>query len=175
MQGVLVAGLYLPNGNPIKGPKFKYKLAWFESLIAHARRLYEDRRRSCWPATSTSFRPTSTSTTRSRGHATRCCSRRAASATGGSSRRAGWIRCRRVHGDERIYTFWDYFREHWKRDSGLRIDHLLLDKALAPRLADAGVDRWVRDRPKASDHAPTWIVLSDKSQKARRKVRSRHG
>jgi exodeoxyribonuclease III len=61
--------------------------------------------------------------------------------------------------DERIYTFWDYFRQHWQKDSGLRIDHLLLSAELAPRLRDAGVDRWVRDRPHASDHAPTWIEL----------------
>jgi len=61
--------------------------------------------------------------------------------------------------DERIYTFWDYFRQHWQKNSGLRIDHLLLNAELAPRLRSAGVDRWVRDRPRASDHAPTWIEL----------------
>ena len=72
----------------------------------------------------------------------------------------GWtdsVRAR--YPDERIYTFWDYFRQHWQKDSGLRIDHLLLSAALAPSLRNAGVDRWVRDRPHASDHAPTWIEL----------------
>ncbi|EDZ98194.1 Endonuclease/exonuclease/phosphatase [Burkholderia sp. H160] len=62
-------------------------------------------------------------------------------------------------GDERVYTFWDYFRRHWDTNSGLRIDHLLLSAELAPRLRDAGVDRWVRGEPHASDHAPTWIEL----------------
>jgi exodeoxyribonuclease-3 len=59
--------------------------------------------------------------------------------------------------DERVYTFWDYFRQHWQRNSGLRIDHLLLNAALSPKLADAGVDKWVRGQPGASDHAPTWV------------------
>ena len=72
----------------------------------------------------------------------------------------GWLDALRAkHPDERIYTFWDYFRDHWKRDAGLRIDHLLLSRSLAPKLAEAGVDRWVRDRPNASDHAPTWIRI----------------
>jgi exodeoxyribonuclease III len=74
--------------------------------------------------------------------------------------------------NERVYTFWDYFREHWKRDAGLRIDHLLLNPEVAPRLMAAGVDRWVRDRPRASDHAPTWIKLrasaAKKATRARR-------
>ncbi len=68
----------------------------------------------------------------------------------------GWVDAlHEVYGDARIYTFWDYFRQHFERDRGLRIDHLLLNRALAPRLRDAGVDRWVRALPKASDHAPT--------------------
>ena len=73
----------------------------------------------------------------------------------------GWTDALRArHPDERIYTFWDYFREHWPRDAGLRIDHVLLSPALAPRLRDAGVDRWVRGEPKASDHAPAWVALA---------------
>ncbi|HYM85934.1 MAG TPA: exodeoxyribonuclease III, partial [Pseudoxanthomonas sp.] len=79
---------------------------------------------------------------------------------------------RQLHPDERIYTFWDYFRQHWPRNAGLRIDHLLLNDRLAPRLKDAGVDTWVRDLPKASDHAPTWITLEagdTSAAKARRK------
>ena len=69
------------------------------------------------------------------------------------------------HPDERIYTFWDYFRKHWERDAGLRIDHLLLNPAVAPRLRDAGVDRWVRGLEKASDHAPTWVTIGPASRK----------
>lgn len=172
VQGVIVAGLYLPNGNPIKGPKFKYKLAWFEALIVHAQRLYKDKAPvvmigdfNVVPTDEDIYNPRSWKRDALLQPESRDCYRRLLA--------QGWVdSIRAVHGDARIYTFWDYFREHWKRDAGLRIDHLLLDKGLAPRLADAGVDRWVRDRPKASDHAPTWIVLADKSPKARRRVRS---
>ena len=68
---------------------------------------------------------------------------------------------RKLYPDETIYTFWDYFRDHWKRNAGLRIDHLLLNKQLAPRLIDANVDRWVRDQPKPSDHAPLIVTWED--------------
>ena len=72
----------------------------------------------------------------------------------------GWTdSLRQRFGEERVYTFWDYFRQHWEKNSGLRIDHLLLNRALAPRLKDAGVDRWVRALPHPSDHAPTWVAL----------------
>ena len=72
----------------------------------------------------------------------------------------GWTdSLRHLHPEEPIYTFWDYFRQHWEKNSGLRIDHLLVNPALKPALKDAGVDRWVRGLEKASDHAPTWIVL----------------
>jgi exodeoxyribonuclease-3 len=72
----------------------------------------------------------------------------------------GWTdSLRQQFGQERVYTFWDYFRQHWQRNAGLRIDHLLLNGELAPRLLAAGVDTWVRDQPKASDHAPTWVTL----------------
>ena len=67
---------------------------------------------------------------------------------------------RSKHPKERIYTFWDYFRQHWQRDAGLRIDHLLLNRTLAPRLESVGVDRWVRGLEKPSDHAPAWATLS---------------
>ena len=67
---------------------------------------------------------------------------------------------RTQHPKEPMYTFWDYFRNHWQRDAGLRIDHVLLNKTLAPRLRKSGVDRWVRGLPKASDHAPAWVTLA---------------
>ena len=59
-----------------------------------------------------------------------------------------------------MYTFWDYKRNRWARDAGLRLDHLLLSPSLAPRLIAAGVDREVRGRDGASDHAPAWIELA---------------
>jgi exodeoxyribonuclease-3 len=72
----------------------------------------------------------------------------------------GWVdSLRHVHGDAQIFTFWDYFRQHYERDRGLRIDHLLVNPTLAPGLKSAGVDRWVRGLEKASDHAPTWIEV----------------
>ena len=162
VQGVIVAGLYLPNGNPITGPKFRYKLAWFESLIAHAQRLYADEAPvvmigdfNVVPTDEDIYNPRSWKRDALLQPESRACYRRLLA--------QGWLdSLRDVYGDERVYTFWDYFRKHWERDAGLRIDHLLLDAAVAPRLRDAGVDRWVRDRPKASDHAPTWVELDDK-------------
>jgi exodeoxyribonuclease III len=80
----------------------------------------------------------------------------------------GWTDAlRTLHPDEAIFTFWDYFRQHWERNSGLRIDHLLLNKALAKNLVAAGVDRWVRGELKASDHAPTWVEVEVVSKKRR--------
>jgi exodeoxyribonuclease-3 len=73
----------------------------------------------------------------------------------------GWIDAiRALHPDDRIYTFWDYWRNAWQRDAGLRIDHLLLNRPAAKRLQAAGVDREVRGLEKASDHAPAWIELA---------------
>jgi exodeoxyribonuclease III len=81
----------------------------------------------------------------------------------------GWLDAvRAVHPDERVYTFWDYFRQHWARNAGLRIDHLLLNRHAAPMLRDAGVDRWVRALPQASDHAPVWAALQLGRRPARR-------
>jgi hypothetical protein len=81
----------------------------------------------------------------------------------------GWLDTLRAHhGDERVYTFWDDYRDHWKRNAGLRIDHLLLNEVLAPRFLEAGVDLWVRGRPKASDHAPAWIRIDRSSGKLRK-------
>ena len=80
----------------------------------------------------------------------------------------GWTdSIRHLHPDERIYTFWDYFRQHWQRDSGLRIDHILLNEELKPRLESAGVDKWVRGQEGASDHAPTWVALKPASPRKR--------
>ena len=75
---------------------------------------------------------------------------------------SGWTDAvRKLHPGERIYTFWDYLRNAWDRDAGLRIDHLLLSPSVAPRLVGAGVDREVRGWQKASDHAPTWVEIAD--------------
>ena len=160
VQGVIVGALYLPNGNPIKGPKFAYKTAWFESLISHAQALFA----SGHPvvlAGDYNVVPTDDDIYSPKSWVRNALLQPKPRAQYQRILAQGWVDALRAqHPDERIYTFWDYFREHWKRDAGLRIDHLLLSKPLAPKLADAGVDRWVRDRPGASDHAPAWIRLS---------------
>ena len=160
-KGIVVGCLYLPNGNPQPGPKFDYKLAWFERLISHARSLYDTGQPvvlagdyNVVPTDLDVYNPKAWRKDALLQPETREAYQRLLS--------QGWVDALRArHPDERIYTFWDYFRNHWKRDSGLRIDHLLLNDRLAAHLADANVDRWVRDRPKPSDHAPTWVEISD--------------
>ena len=161
-HGVIVGCLYLPNGNPQPGPKFDYKLAWFERLIEHAASLHD----SGHPVVLAgdynvvptdeldiynprSWKKDALLQPESRDAYARLLAQ-------------GWTDAvRAMHPEEKIFTFWDYFRKHWERDAGLRIDHLLLSPGLVPRLREAGVDRWVRGRPKPSDHAPTWIVLDE--------------
>jgi len=159
-HGIIVGCLYLPNGNPQPGPKFDYKLDWFERLIRHARSLYASGHPvvlagdfNVVPTDFDIYDPRSWRHDALLQPESRECYQRLLA--------QGWIDALRDrHPDERIYTFWDYFRQHWPRNAGLRIDLLLLNAELAPRLVAAGVDRWVRDLPKASDHAPTWITLS---------------
>ena len=159
VDGVLIACLYLPNGNPQPGPKFDYKLAWFERLIRHAASLRESGSPiviagdyNVVPRDFDIYNPRSWLKDALLQPQTRECYRRLLE--------QGWTDAiRTLHPDERIYTFWDYFRQHWPRNAGLRIDHLLLNEPLRKRLVSAGVDTWVRGQPGASDHAPTWIVL----------------
>jgi exodeoxyribonuclease-3 len=159
VQGVLVGALYLPNGNPIKGPKFAYKLAWFESLIAHAQTLF-DSGHPVVLAGDYNVVPTDADIYNPKSWARNALLQPKPRAQYQRLLAQGWLDAlHATHPDEPIFTFWDYFRDHWKRDAGLRLDHLLLSRSLAPKLAAAGVDRWVRGRPNASDHAPTWIRL----------------
>ena len=161
VHGIVVACLYLPNGNPQPGPKFDYKLAWFDRLIEHAARLCG----SAHPvALAGDFNvvPTDFDIYNPRSW------KRDALLQPQSRRRyeqllaQGWTDAlRELHPGEQVFTFWDYFRQHWERNAGLRIDHVLLNPALRPRLAEAGVDRWVRGLPGASDHAPAWVRLAD--------------
>ena len=156
-HGVIVACLYLPNGNPQPGPKFDYKLAWFERLIRHAKSLH-DCGHPVVLAGDFNVVPTDDDIYDPKGW--RKDALLQPESRDGYERllAQGWLDAlRTTHPDQRIYTFWDYFRQHWQRDRGLRIDHLLLNKTLQPRLVDAGVDRWVRGLEKASDHAPTWV------------------
>jgi exodeoxyribonuclease-3 len=159
VHGVLIACVYLPNGNPVPGPKFAYKLAWFERLLQHAQALFD----SGQPVVLVgdfNVVPTDFDIYNTRSwlkdallqpESRQCFQRLLAQ---------GWqdvVRAR--FPDERIYTFWDYLRQAWPRNAGLRIDHLLVSPVLAPRVTGAGVDTWVRGRPHASDHAPAWITF----------------
>ena len=159
VDGVLVGCLYLPNGNPQPGPKFDYKLAWFERLIAHAKSLVA----SSHPVVlcgDYNVVPTDADIYNPRSWRKDALLQPESRAAWQRLLAQGWTDAvRHLHPDAPVYTFWDYFRQHWERNAGLRIDHLLLNKALAPALVSAGVDTWVRDLPKASDHAPTWIML----------------
>lgn len=159
VHGIVVGCLYLPNGNPQPGPKFDYKLAWFERLNEHARSLYASGRPvvlagdyNVVPTDFDIYNPRSWLKDALLQPESRAAYRRLLD--------QGWVDAIRAkHPEERIYTFWDYFRQAWPRNAGLRIDHLLLNKPLAERLVEAGVDTWVRGLEKPSDHAPTWITL----------------
>jgi exodeoxyribonuclease III len=159
VHGVLVACLYLPNGNPRPGPKFEYKLAWFERLIEHAQALFD----SGHPVAligDFNVVPTDFDIYNTRSWLkdallqpeSRACFQRLLA--------QGWQDVLRSRfPNERVYTFWDYLRNAWSRNAGLRIDHVLVSPSLAPRVSGAGVDTWVRGLPHASDHAPVWITL----------------
>ncbi len=158
-QGVLVGCLYLPNGNPQPGPKFAYKLAWFDWLIAHAASLC-NLDQPVILAGDYNVVPTDLDIYDPR-------SWRKDALLQPESREAyrrllaqGWTDALRARfPDQRIYTYWDYFRQHWEKNSGQRIDHLLLNAPLQARLTNAGVDTWVRGQPSASDHAPAWVEV----------------
>jgi exodeoxyribonuclease III len=168
---VRVGCLYLPNGNPQPGPKFEYKLAWFERLILHAKSLYALDKPvilcgdyNVVPTDFDIYDPKSWRKDALLQPQSRACYQRLLE--------QGWVDAiRHLHPDEKVFTFWDYFRKHWERDSGLRIDHLLLNEPAAAMLQEAGVDRWVRGLESASDHAPTWIVLAQGKSAQPRKRR----
>jgi exodeoxyribonuclease III len=159
IKGVLVACIYLPNGNPQPGPKFDYKLAWFERLIAHAAELYA----MGVPAVLAgdyNVVPTDQDIYPTKSWANDALLQPESRAAFRHLLDQGWTDAiRALHPSEPMYTFWDYKRDRWRRDAGLRLDHLLLSAPLAARLAAAGVDRQVRGQEGASDHAPAWITL----------------
>ena len=159
VNGVLITSIYLPNGNPQPGPKFNYKLAWFERLITHAAELMT----AGVPvvlAGDYNVVPTVHDI-----YPTRSLDNNALVQP--ESRQAfarilaqGWtdaLRKLQPHGP--LWTFWDYKRERWPADKGMRLDHFLLSPDMSERLVDGDIDRWVRGEVNASDHAPAWIVL----------------
>jgi exodeoxyribonuclease-3 len=161
VNGVLVASIYLPNGNPNPGPKFDYKLAWLERLNAHARSLLDQGvpvvlagDYNVVPSEADIYQPNHW-----QGDALVDPEARAAFAR--LLEEQGWTDALRAIQPERpLWTFWAYIRQRWPNDKGLRLDHLLLSPDLAGQLIDAGVDRVVRGQENASDHAPAWIRLN---------------
>jgi exodeoxyribonuclease-3 len=159
VEGVLITSIYLPNGNPQPGPKFDYKLAWFERLIAHAEELMA----SGVPVVLAGDynvvpKPQDIYPTRSLDDNAliQPKSRQAFARLLGQ----GWTDAMRsLYPDGPLWTFWDYKFERWQKDKGMRLDHFLLSPKVAERLVDGGVDRWARGEANASDHAPTWIML----------------
>lgn len=171
IDGKLIGCLYLPNGNPAPGPKFTYKLEWFKRLTKYAKKLValeapvilagdynviptelDARKPESWVDNALFF-PES-----------RAAYKKLVS--------QGWTDAlRSLYPDEAIFTFWEYFRNSYARDAGIRIDHFLLNPIAATMLGEAGVDREVRGWEKTSDHAPTWITLSDQpKRRPRRKM-----
>ncbi|MGC2402671.1 MAG: exodeoxyribonuclease III [Acidobacteriaceae bacterium] len=159
VEGVLIASIYLPNGNPQPGPKFAYKLAWFERLIAHAAELIASEVPVVL-AGDYNVVPTPGDI-----YPTRSLDNNALVQP--ESRKAfsrllaqGWTDAlRKLYPNGPLWTFWDYKFERWPNDKGMRLDHLLLSPKIAGGLKHGGVDRWARGESNASDHAPTWITL----------------
>ena len=161
VNGILVGCLYLPNGNPAPGPKFDYKLQWFERLTAHASGLLA----SGMPvvlAGDYNVMPTELDVYKPERWVDDALFRPETRAAFQKLVAQGWTDAlRKLYPNDIIYTFWDYFRNAYARNAGLRIDHFLLSPQLSSRLVATGVDRSVRGWEKSSDHAPVWIELAD--------------
>lgn len=159
VKGVLVGCIYSPNGNPRPGPKFDYKLAWFERLILHARRL----KKANVPvvlAGDLNVVPSEFDIYPRHSYADDALLQPQPSAAFKRLLRQGWTDAvRSLHPDDPKFSYWSYLRNRWPRDAGLRIDFLLLSSQCASRLSAADVDRWVRAAADASDHAPVWARL----------------
>ena len=160
--------LYLPNGNPAPGPKFDYKLRWFERLASYAATL----RKLDAPvvlAGDYNVMPTELDVYKPERWLDDALFRPEVRAAFQALTKQGWTDAlRALHPGEQIYTFWDYFRNAYARNAGLRIDHLLVSPAIAGRLTGAAVDREVRGWERASDHAPAWIEFKGARKRAPR-------
>jgi len=161
VNDILIGCLYLPNGNPAPGPKLEYKLAWFKRLKAHAAKLLK----SDVPVIlcgDYNVMPTELDVYKPERWAKDALFLPEVRSAFKSLVAQGWTDAlRKLHPDEVIYTFWDYFRNAYGRDAGLRIDHFLLSPEVDKRLLSAGVDKHVRGWEKTSDHAPVWIEIAD--------------
>ncbi len=162
VSNMVIGCLYLPNGNPYPGPKFDYKLNWFKRLSTHAKKMLAQ---DVPVALIGDFNvmPTELDVYKPEKWVNDALFRKEVRAAFKRLVGQGWIDAiRKLYPDEVIYTFWDYFRNAYARNAGLRIDHFLLSPHLSKRLTKAGVDRQVRGWEKTSDHAPVWIELKGK-------------
>jgi exodeoxyribonuclease III len=161
VNGVLIASLYAPNGNPRPGPKFTYKLAWMDRLAVHAAELFA----AGVPvvlAGDYNVVPTDRDIYQTKSYDKDALVQPESRARFRRILDQGWRDAvRMLHRDAPMYTYWSYLRNRWPRDAGLRIDHLLLSREAAKRLVAASVDRAVRGKDNASDHAPVWVELRD--------------
>ncbi len=159
VNGILIGCIYAPNGNPQPGPKFTYKLAWLKRLIRHARSL----QKMAAPVAligDYNVVPTDLDIYPTRSWDNDALLQPESRAAFHRLLKQGWTDSLRfLHPDQPMYTFWDYMRHRWENDKGLRIDHFLVSPELKKRLTGGGVDRKVRGREGASDHAPAWIEL----------------
>ena len=159
VNGVLITSIYLPNGNPQPGPKFDYKLAWFERLMTHAAELIA----AGVPvvlAGDYNVVPTPQDIYPTRSLDDNALIQPASRKAFARLLAQGWTDAlRTLHPTGPLWTFWDYKFERWPKDKGMRLDHFLLSPSVAKKLDGGGIDRWVRGEPNASDHAPAWISL----------------
>jgi len=160
IKGIVVTSLYLPNGNPQPGPKFDYKLDWFRRLRAHTTKFIKQEIPVVL-AGDYNVAPTALDIYPTKSWDKDALIQPKSRAAFQALIRQGWTDAiRTLHPSKPMFTFWDYKRNRWPRDAGLRLDHLLVSPVLAPRLKEAGVDRMVRGEEGASDHAPAWVALS---------------
>ena len=161
INGVIIGCLYLPNGNPAPGPKFDYKLQWFEQFTLHAAKLLA----ANMPVVLTgdyNVIPTELDAYKPERWVKDALFRPETREAFKVLMDQGWTDAiRKLYPEETIYTFWDYFRNAYGRDAGLRIDHFLLSPNLSDKLLNAGVNRDVRGWEKSSDHGPVWIELAE--------------
>ncbi|MBP2234212.1 exodeoxyribonuclease-3 [Sinorhizobium kostiense] len=161
VNGILIASLYAPNGNPQPSPKFTYKLAWHQRFARHAAELIE----SGLPvvlAGDYNVVPEPRDIYSTRSYDDNALVQPESRAAFRDLLEQGWTDAlRKRYPNEELFTFWDYRRNRWERNAGLRLDHILLSRKLVRRLTAAGIDREVRSQENASDHAPVWVALRD--------------